>query len=213
MITQDIAAGHGVAVLDPHGDLIDDIVIRIPEHRTSDVILLDPADEEFPVGFNVLSAHSELEKTLLSSDLVAVFRRLSTSFGDQMVAVLGNAVLAFLESSEGGTLIDLRRFLLDKAFRTKFLETVADEHVRSYWKDEYPLLKGGAHASILTRLNTFLLPKVIRHMVAQKQDRLGMRAIMDGQKILLAKLSQVAIGEDNSHLLGHSSWRASPKQP
>lgn len=202
MITQDINAGHGVAVLDPHGDLIDDIIVRIPENRTGDVILLDPADEEFPVGFNVLSAHSELEKTLLSSDLVAVFRRLSTSFGDQMVTVLGNAVLAFLESSEGGTLIDLRRFLLDKAFRTKFLETVADDHVRSYWRDEYPLLKGGAHAPILTRLNTFLRPKIIRHMVAQKQDRLGMRAIMDGRKILLAKLSQGAIGEDNSHLLG-----------
>lgn len=202
MITQDIEAGHGVAVLDPHGDLIDDVLARVPEHRSKDVILLDPADDEFPVGFNVLTAHTELEKTLLSSDLVAVFQRLSTSFGDQMVTVLGNAVLAFLESSEGGTLIDLRRFLLDKAFRARFLETVQDEHVRSYWKDEYPLLKGGAHAPILTRLNTFLRPKIIRHMVAQKTDRLGMRAIMDSRKILLAKLSQGAIGEDNSHLLG-----------
>jgi len=202
MITQDIAAGNGFAVLDPHGDLIDDVLARIPAERAGDVILFDPADEAFPVGFNILSAHSELERTLLSSDLAAVFKRLSTTFGDQMATVLGNAILAFLESSEGGTLIDLRRFLIDKSFRARFLETVQDEQVVSYWQEEFTLLKGLPHAPLLTRLNTFLRPKLIRHMVAQKEDRLDMRAIMDGRKILLAKLSQGGIGEENSHLLG-----------
>jgi predicted DNA-binding transcriptional regulator AlpA len=202
MAMQDIAAGNGFAVLDPHGDLIEDILARIPAERASDVVVFDPADEAFPVGFNILSAHSELERTLLSSDLVAVFKRLSTSFGDQMVAVLGNAILAFLESTEGGTLLDLRRFLIDKSFRARFLETVRDEQVLSYWQEEFTLLKGLPHASILTRLNTFLRPKLIRHMVAQKEDRLDMRAIMDGRKILLAKLAQGGIGEENSHLLG-----------
>lgn len=202
MIAQDIAAGNGFAVLDPHGDLIDDILARIPANRAGDVILFDPADEAFPLGFNILSAHSELERTLLSSDLAAVFKRLSTTFGDQMSTVLGNAILAFLESSEGGTLIDLRRFLIDKSFRARFLETVQDEQVVSYWQEEFTLLKGLPHAPLLTRLNTFLRPKLIRHMVAQKEDRLDMRAIMDGRKILLAKLSQGGIGEENSHLLG-----------
>ncbi len=202
MATQDIEAGNGFAVLDPHGDLIEDILARIPESRAADVVVFDPADEAYPVGFNILSAHSELERTLLSSDLVAVFKRLSTSFGDQMVAVLGNAILAFLESSEGGTLLDLRRFLIDKSFRARFLETVQDQQVVSYWQEEFTLLKGLPHAPILTRLNTFLRSKLIRHMVAQKQDRLDMRRIMDGRKILLAKLSQGGIGEENSHLLG-----------
>ena len=202
MIAQDIAAGNGFAVLDPHGDLIDDVLARIPAERAGDVILFDPADEDFPVGFNILSAHSETERTLLSSDLAAVFKRLSTTFGDQMSTVLGNAILAFLESTEGGTLIDLRRFLIDKGFRARFLETVQDEQVVSYWQEEFALLKGLPHAPLLTRLNTFLRPKLIRHMVAQKEDRLDMRAIMDGRKILLAKLSQGGIGEENSHLLG-----------
>jgi predicted DNA-binding transcriptional regulator AlpA len=202
MAMQDIEAGNGFAVLDPHGDLIEDILARIPEERAGDVVVFDPADEAYPVGFNILSAHSELERTLLSSDLVAVFKRLSTSFGDQMVAVLGNAILAFLESTEGGTLLDLRRFLIDKSFRARFLETVQDEQVVSYWQEEFTLLKGLPHAPILTRLNTFLRSKLIRHMVAQKEDRLDMRAIMDGKKILLAKLSQGGIGEENSHLLG-----------
>jgi len=202
MVVQDIAAGNGFAVLDPHGDLIDDVLARIPAERARDVILFDPADEAFPIGFNILSAHSELEKTLLSSDLVAVFRRLSTTFGDQMVTVLGNAVLAFLESSEGGTLLDLRDFFVDKAFRARLLETVSDPEVIHYWEREFPLLKGAPHAPILTRLNTFLRPKLIRHMVAQSDDRLDMRTIMDGKKILLARLSHGAIGEENAHLLG-----------
>ncbi len=102
---------------------------RIPEGRINDVVLLDPSDEAYPVGFNILSAHSDLERNLLASDLVSVFRRLSTSFGDQMVTVLGNAILAFLESSEGGTLSDLRRFLVEPGFRARFLETVQDPEI------------------------------------------------------------------------------------
>ena len=113
LIRQDIESGQGVGILDPHGDLIEKILGIIPEHRINDVVLLDPADEEFIVGFNILSAHSDWEKNLLASDLVSIFRRLSTSWGDQMGSVLGNAVRAFLENERGGTLADMRRFFLD----------------------------------------------------------------------------------------------------
>ncbi len=202
MAAQDVAAGNGFAVLDPHGDLVEDILARIPTERAADVVLFDPADEEFPVGFNILSAHSELERTLLASDLVSVFRRLSTTFGDVMVNVLGNAVLAFLESSEGGTLSDLRDFLIDPTFRAKVLRTVQDSEVISYWQREFPLLKRVPHAPVLTRLNTFLRPKLVRRMVAQRTDRLDFRRLMDSRTIFLAKLSQGAIGEENAHLLG-----------
>jgi hypothetical protein len=126
MIRQDLAAGEGIAVLDPHGDLIDSILHYVPDNRISDVVLFDPSDAEFPIGFNILSANSELERTLLASDLVAVFRRMSTSWGDQMNSVFANAILAFLESSEGGTLLDLRRFLVEADFRNRFLNTVGD---------------------------------------------------------------------------------------
>ncbi len=202
MIVQDIHNGDGLAVLDPHGDLIDQIIARIPEERIKDVVLLDPSDEAYPVGFNILSAHSDLERTLLASDLVSVFRRLSTSFGDQMATLLANAILAFLESSEGGTLTDLRRFLIEPAFRARFLTTVQDAEIVYYWQKEFPLLAGRPQSPILTRLDTFLRPKVIRHMVSQKTNRLDFAAIMNGRKILLAKLSQGLIGEENSYLLG-----------
>ena len=202
MIVQDIENGEGLAVIDPHGDLIEHTLARIPEHRIDDVILIDPSDAEYPVGFNVLSAHSDLERNLLASDLVSVFQRLSTSWGDQMTVVLGNAILAFLESTEGGTLRELRRFLVEADFRKRFLETVADPEVVYYWQKEFPLLRGNAHAPILTRLNTFLRPKPIRAMVTAREKSLDLFSIMNERKILLVKLSQGLIGADNSYLLG-----------
>jgi len=202
MILQDLRAGQGFAVLDPHGDLVDQILGYLPEQRARDVVLFDPSDEEYPVGFNILSAHSTLEKTLLASDLVAVFRRLSTSWGDQMTSVLGNAILAFLESTRGGTLADLRRFLVEKEFRKEFLATVQDSEVVYYWEKEFPLLTGKPQAPLLTRLDTFLRPRLVRHMVAQQENRLDFARIMDDGKIFLAKLAQGAIGEENAYLLG-----------
>lgn len=201
LIVQDIRNGQGIGVLDPHGDLIDAILGYIPEDRYDDVVLLDPSDDEYPLGFNILSAHSELEKTLLASDLAAIFKRFSTSFGDQMQAVLSNAILAILENERGGTLLDLRRFLTEKPFREEYLRSVTDPEISYYFAREFPLLKGSPQAPILTRLNTFLRPKPIRYMVAQREG-LDFASIMNDGKIFLAKLAHGLIGEENSYLLG-----------
>lgn len=203
MIQQDIEAGRGVAVLDPHGDLVDQVASLVPEVRIPDTVLFDPSDEGRPVAWNILQAHTALEKTLLSSDLVATFRRLSTSWGDQMNSVLSNAVLAFLESTQGGSIADLRRFLVDTEWRKAFLTTVTDPEIVFYWQREFPLLANRSpQAPILTRLDTFLRPKIVRAMVTAERDRLDFREIMDNGRIFLAKLSQGAIGEENAWLLG-----------
>jgi hypothetical protein len=201
LIIQDIAQGNGIAVLDPHGDLIEHILPYIPEHRVKDVVLIDPADAAYPIAFNILHAHTAVEKELLASDLVALFRRFATSWGDQMNSVLANAILAFLESTKGGTLIDLRRFLLEKSFREQFLSSVQDDAITYYWHHEYPLLKSGSIGSILTRLDTFLRPKLIRNMVSQRES-LDFGLLMDTNKIILVKLSRGLIGEENSYILG-----------
>jgi hypothetical protein len=201
-IRQDIDRGGGLAVFDPHGDLIDQVIGYIPKERYDDVILFDPSDEAFPIGLNILSAHSELEKNLLASDLVSVFQRLSTSWGDQMTAVLRNAILAMLESSRGGTLLDLRRFLVEPEFREDFLKFVTDSQVIYFWKKEFPMLAGRPQAPLLTRLNTFLGPRLVRNMVSQRENRIDFAEVMDGGKIFLAKLSQGEIGEENSYLMG-----------
>jgi hypothetical protein len=203
LIRQDILNGEGVAVLDPHGDLIDCICGIIPQKRIGDVVLVDPSDEQFSIGFNILSAHSELEKNLLASDLIAVFQRLSASWGDQMNSVLQNAILAFLESDWRGTIADLRRFLIETQYRNEFLKSVKDAEIVYYWQKSFPHLSGNKSiGSILTRLDTFLAQKPIRHMVSQPENRLDFAQIMDTGKIFLAKLPEGLLGRENSCLLG-----------
>ena len=203
LIRQDIKNGDGLGVLDPHGDLIEQILGTIPAHRIDDVVLLDLSDEEYSIAFNILSAHSELEKALLASDLTSVFKRLSSSWGDQMHSVLNNAILAFLESRQGGTLPDLRKFLLETSFREKFLQTVSDPEVIYYWRKAFPQLGGNKSIGpLMTRLEMFLAKKPIRYMVSQPSNRLDFGDIMDSGKIFLAKLPQGQIGKENAYLLG-----------
>src|SRR5262249_9567290 len=132
-----------------------------------------------------------------------VFERLSTSWGDQMNSVLQNAILAFLESDIGGTIADLRRFLIEPNFRNEFLETVRDSEVVYYWHKSFPMLVGNRSiGSIITRLDAFLYKKPIRYMVSQKENRLDFGHIMDTGKIFLAKLPEGLLGRENSYLLG-----------
>lgn len=200
MACNDIEDGRGCAVFDPHGDMVNDILNRIPEHRKNDVVLVDPSDIEYPIGFNLLEAHTETEKIVLSSDLVSAFKSHATAWGDNMTSVLHNAINTMLESSQGGTLIDLKRFLIEETFRKKYLATVNDPQLQYYWQREYPMLKKGI-SPLLTRIDTFLRPKTIRYMFAQRGGVDVQKCVQDN-KIVLLKLSQGLIGEHNSYLLG-----------
>ncbi|MDN3581886.1 type IV secretory system conjugative DNA transfer family protein [Mucilaginibacter flavus] len=201
LIAQDITQGIGCCVLDPHGDLIDLVLKSIPQERIDDVVLIDPSDSEYPVGLNILQAHSDIERELLASDLVALFKRFSTSWGDQLHSVLANAIMAFLYNTKPGHIGDLRKFLIEPSFRSAILSTCTDEELVYYWQKEYPLLKTSSIGSILTRLDSFLRPKSIRSMVAQHQG-LDFHDLMNSNKIVLVKLAQGLIGSENSYLLG-----------
>jgi hypothetical protein len=201
MMKQDVDNGHGFCLLDPHGDLVDDILSHIPYNRKDDVILLDPSDMDFPLGINVLRADTDAQRIVLSSDLTGLFRRFATSWGDQMEAILGNAINVFLERKQGGTMLELRRFLTDKGFRKQILEELDDPYLSTFWETEFIQLRKGAVTSITTRLDTFLRPKVIRGMMNQK-DGIDFRDILNKKKILLVKLSQGLIGSSNAFLLG-----------
>jgi hypothetical protein len=203
MMLQDLVGGRGFALLDPHGDLADAVLARIPTHRMDDVVVFDPSDEEFVIPFNVLSAHSDYEKALLASDLVGVFRRLSSSWGDRMGIIFQNLVLAFLEHPQGGTLADMRRFLVDPVWRGEFLAKLDDPDIAFYWEQTFPRLDGPKSIGpILTRLESLLTPKIIRYMVSQRENRIDFSDIMDRRKILLVRLPQGQIGAENSFMLG-----------
>ncbi len=201
LIEQDIANGEGLAVIDPHGDLVESIMGRVTENRLQDVILIDPADPDNHNGLNILLAKSEAEKNVIASDLVSAFKRLSTSWGDQMTSVLGNAIQAFLESDQGGGLADLRRFLIEADYRTAFLLSVHDPGVLYFWEKQYPLLRGNTQASILTRLDSFLRSKLVRKTVVPKVP-LDFQEVIDQRKILLVRLAQGIIGEEAACMLG-----------
>jgi hypothetical protein len=201
LIKQDVEHNYGVVLFDPHGDLVDDVIAIVPSNRRKDIVLIDPSDKEYSIGLNILQAHSDIEKEVLSSDLVASFRKHATSWGDQMNSVLGNAILAILEHKQGGSLQDLRRFLLETEFRNNWLNGIDNSYITYYWQKEYPLLKTSSIGSILTRLDTFLRFKNIRDMVSQRKG-LDFEELFKTNKIILLKLSQGLIGKENSYLLG-----------
>lgn len=198
---EDAEAHNGFTVLDPHGDLVDDIIASLPEHRLKDVVLFDPSDVEHPIGINLLEAKSDAEKIILNSDLISVFQSQATSWGDQMTNIVQMAIAAFIESSDPGTLMEFRQFLQNEGYREKVLMDVQDPMVRSFWLEDFKTYRKGATAPILTRLNAFLGPKTIRHIMGVSKG-LQFNEILNGKKILLAKLSQGQIGVANSTLLG-----------
>ncbi len=197
----DIELGNGVCVCDPHGDLIDDILLRIPESRIADVVLVDPGYQEYAIGLNLLRASTEAEKLFLGEDLLSIIRGQSSTWGDQMEQVLAHAIAVFLDRPQGGTLLELRRFLSDDGFRKKCIVDVSDYMTRNFWEHEFDGVHKRAITSILTRLDSFLRPRILRAMMAH-HDGLDFGSIISEKKILLLKLSHGAIGESNAHLLG-----------
>lgn len=201
LMGEDIRVGNGCVLFDPHGDIAEEVLAHIPEHRIPDVIFLDPSDTDYPIGFNLLHADTEAQKIVLSSDLLSAFRQHATSWGDQMTAIFSNTINAFLDHEQGGMLLELKRFLLEQDYRSTFLRGVSDPSLLYYFEHEYKLASRASLTPLLTRIDTFLRPKSIRYMLAQ-QHGLDFRAILNQRKILIIKLPQGLIGEENSYLLG-----------
>src|SRR3990167_4790715 len=114
MMLHDIYSGHGVGLVDPHGDFAEKIIDFIPSHRINDVVYVNPSDFEFPIAFNVMEAVSQEHKHLIASGLVGVFKKLwADSWGPRLEYVLRNAILALLDYP-GSTLLGVMRILVDK---------------------------------------------------------------------------------------------------
>lgn len=203
MALQDIYSHAGLAVFDPHGDLVErEILPRIPEERWDDVIWFDPADDEYPIGLNVLYAKTEQEREILTDDVVSIFRRLSPNWGQRLDAIISNAVLSILANPKGGTLLELRRFLIDDNFREEWLNEIKNPDILDFWEYEFPLFPKSALGPVLTRLNAFRRRRRIQNIVCQKESKINFREIMDEGKIFLCKLAHGAIGRENAYLLG-----------
>ncbi len=206
MIIQDIINGKGVAVIDPHGDLVEKILDFIPNSRINDVVYFNPSDLENPIGFNVLEHVGIEQKHLVASGLIGVFQKIwADSWGPRLEYVLHNAISALLEYP-GSTLLGIMRMLTDKNFRKKVIAKISDPVVKAFWVEEYSKypdrFQAEAIAPIQNKVGRFLSSALIRNILGQVKSSFDVREIMDNQKILLLNLSKGRVGEDNSSLIG-----------
>lgn len=206
MIYQDIQAGRGVSLVDPHGELAEKALSFVPTNRINDVIYFNPADTSHPIAFNVLERVDPLYRHLVSSGLIGVFKKIwADSWGPRLEYLLRNAILALLDYPDS-TLLGINRMLVDKAYRKKVIEKIQDPVVKAFWVDEYSKYPDKfateAIAPIQNKVGQFLSSSLIRNIVGQVKSTISMREVMDEGKILILNLSKGRIGEDNSALLG-----------
>ncbi len=206
MIVEDIRAGHGVAVVDPHGDLAEKIINYIPTDRINDVIYFNPADTEYPIAFNVVEQVEPHLRHLVASGLIGVFQKLwADSWGPRLEYILRNTILAILDYP-GSTLLGVIRMLSDKSFRKRVIEKIQDPVVKAFWVNEFSgyadKFASEAVSPIQNKVGQFLSSSLIRNIVGQIKSSINLREVMDNGKILILNLSKGRIGEDNSALLG-----------
>jgi len=206
MVLHDIYAGHGVGVIDPHGDFAEKIINYIPANRINDVVYFNPADLEFPIGFNILEVASEEQKHLVAAGLMGTFKKIWPDvWSSRMEYILNNTLLALLDYP-GSTLLGINRLLADKAYRRKVVGKLKDPVVKSFWQTEFAAYNDRyaqeAVAPIQNKIGQFLSASVIRNMVAQVKSTINVRNMMDNGKIFIMNLAKGRIGEDNSRLLG-----------
>lgn len=206
MIYSDIQAGHGVGVIDPHGDLADRVLNFVPTSRINDVMLIDPSDKEYAVAFNMLDTQDPSHNGIVASGLIGIFKKIyAESWGPRLEHILRNTVLALLESP-GATLLGIPKILVDADFRKKVLSTVQDPMVLQFWHGEFAnfsdKLRVEAISPIQNKVGQFLSGTTIRNIVGQPKTTIDFRFAMDKGKIVIINLSKGKIGEDNSALLG-----------
>jgi hypothetical protein len=203
MMSQDIAAGRGVGVIDPQGDLVEDILLQIPLERAQDVILLDGRDTEQPLALNILEVHGAAEKATVAQETAALLYRLVVHRRSELDSplfqrALQNALLV-LTGVDGATLVDVPRLLADASFRARVLKHTRTADGRRFWEQEWQL---SAERQAVEALDWLIGNQNVRNIVGQARSSFDARAIMAGQKILLCNLAQDSLGGSQADLLG-----------
>ncbi len=206
MLLSDIYAGHGIALVDPHGDFAENFLDFIPSNRINDVVYFNPADIDNPIGFNILETVKEEHRHLVAAGLMGVFKKIWVDqWSARMEYILTNTILALMYDDQS-TLLGINRMYADKKFRKTIVAQVTDPVVKAFWVDEYanwePRYEREATAAIQNKIGQFLATVMIRNVVAQVKSTINIRRIMDEGKIFIVNLSKGRIGEDNSRLFG-----------
>lgn len=209
MARQDIQNGKGICIIDPHGDLIDDVIDYIPKERVKDVIIFDPSDTERPMGLNILEAKTPPQMDLASSQATEIFLKLfgDEIFGPRIQHYFRNACLTLMEDlDEGATLIDVPRIFVDEEFMKYKVKKVRNPVVKSFWKNEYANTGAREREEMIpyfsAKFGPFITNSIMRNTIGQTKSAFDFREVMDSGKILLVKLTKGKIGDLNTQLLG-----------
>ncbi len=210
MIKQDIRAGYGVCVIDPHGDLIEDTLRFIPPQRAEDVILFEPSDTERPIGLNLLESQTEEQKHFITGAIINLMYKL---YDPQRTGIIGprfehavrNAMLTIM-CEPGSTFVEIVRVMTDQKFVQELLPKVQDPIIRRYWTDQIAQTSDFHKSEVLdyivSKFGRFVTNKMMRNIIGQSKSAFDFRKVMDDGKILLINLSKGKIGEENSTFLG-----------
>lgn len=206
LILQDIEAGRGVAVIDPHGDLAQDILNHIPKRRSEDVAYFDPSDAEHPVGLNLMAQVPLERRHLVASGIVDAFKGIwASSWGPRLEYVLHAAVAAVLDC-ENVSLLSIQRMLVDAPYRAWVVKQIKDPIVRGFWENEFeryePRFLQEVIAPIQNKIGRVLMAPHLRNILGQVRSRIDARFMMDTGRIFIANLSKGKLGADNANLLG-----------
>ncbi|MFH1218516.1 MAG: type IV secretory system conjugative DNA transfer family protein [Candidatus Peregrinibacteria bacterium] len=206
LIKEDLEAGKGVGVLDPHGDLVDNCMKFVPKNRVGDVVYFDPADTEFPVSFNPMEKVDEEYKMQMTVGFIQIFKKLfGSNWTDRLEHVLRYTVLALLDSPNT-TVLSILKMLTDKNYRQNVVSRIQDNVVKNFWVSEFAgwseKFDAEAITPLLNKVGQFVSTNMIRNIMGQPRSKFDIRQIMDEKRILFMKVSKGLLGEENSSLLG-----------
>jgi hypothetical protein len=206
MITQHVETGHGVGLIDPHGDLADAILDLVPRSRSHDLIYFNPSDLDFPIALNLLANVPKDERPLVASGIVGAFKSIwHESWGPRMEYILYNAIVALLDS-RNTSLLGVNRMLTDEIYRQWVIRQIEDPFIKEFWEREYASyderFQREAIAPIQNKLGQFLLNPVIRNILGQVKRKVSFPSVIDDKRVFIANLSKGKIGHSQANLLG-----------
>lgn len=209
MARQDAQNGKGFCLIDPHGDLVEDVLEYIPEKRIRDTIVFNPSDHKRPLALNLLEAYTPEQMDLVSSQATEIFIKIfgNEIFGPRIQHYFRNGCLTLMEDKEeGATLVDVPRLFVDDKFREWRTARLTNPVVRSFWEHEYTSTAEREKKEIIpyftAKFGPFITNTTMRNIIGQRRSSFDFRDVMDEGKILLINLSKGDIGALNTQLLG-----------
>ena len=210
MILQDIRDGKGMAVIDPHGELVEDLLMMMPPNRAEEVIYFNPSNTDRPMGLNMMEAETEEQMHFVAGSIIGLMYKLydphkTGIIGPRFEHAIRNAMLTIM-AEPGSTFIELVRVLTDTKFLQELLPKVKDPVVRRYWTDQIAQTSDFHKSEVLdyivSKFGRFITNKTMRNIIGQSKSAFNLREVMDNGKILLVNLSKGALGEEDAKFLG-----------